>query len=139
MRVSIRGVRMFEDKIFLLIDGGFIQVLNKKTGEYLWRNEVRGERIINFQVYKNRVYLTSNDGRIYCLRMETGEILWEFFTEGDHYIVLGSEQTAFSSAMEDNVIFIITWDGRLFALSRYPLFQKLCEMVHFEELLETAL
>ena len=118
-------IEMVKDKIFLLIEGGVIQTFHVETGEILWETEMRGTVIMNFDMYKNRIYVFLNDGRIYCLRVETGVILWEFATKEELFFMFYyREPHAYSSEMKDNLLFVATKDGILFAFSRYPLFLK---------------
>lgn len=118
------SLRAFHDKIFLLSREGIIQVFDKQTGEKLWETEIRGTEVTSLQGYENRVYLFANDGILYCLEVNTGRILWKFDTKKEVMDFFGDESNACSSEVEDDLIFVATVEGELYALSRLVLFSK---------------
>ncbi|KYK32825.1 MAG: hypothetical protein AYK19_14850 [Theionarchaea archaeon DG-70-1] len=118
------SLRAFRDKIFLLSREGIIQTFDKETGEKLWETEIRGTEVTSLQVYENRVYLFANDGILYCLEVNTGRILWKFDTKKEVMDFDGDEPNACSSEVEDDLIFVATVEGKLYALSRLVLFSK---------------
>ncbi len=110
-------IEKFRNIIFFIREG-FIDALFAETGENLWRIEVKGNVITSFEVYENRVYFSENYGKFYCLNLETGEVMW-FYDAGEELIIsfYGDDRNIFVSKIENNVIFVATDGGRLFAFS----------------------
>ena len=123
----ILNFEVFENRVFLSRERGFIDVFDTETGEKLWESEVRGTRILDIEVYSNSVYVYANDGRLYCLDLETGEVIWFFETEKDFAAFAKDSRPIFASKIEDGFIFVATKCGNLFAFSlgEFPVSERL--------------
>jgi hypothetical protein len=104
-----------DNTIYILLKGGIIQKLNKDTGEKMWEIEVRGKYVMMIEIYKNRIYVSADDGILYCLEVETGKVVWKFDT---HKEVTQDfdDATARSSHIGDDLIFVATEEGIVYAL-----------------------
>ena len=109
--------KILEDEVFLSRERGFMDVFDAKTGEKLWEIEIRGTRVLDFELYNGNVYLYANDGRLYCLNLEIGKVIWFSKTEEDFAEFAEDFRPIYASKIRDGFIFVATKRGNLFAFS----------------------
>lgn len=108
-------VNVYQDSIFVLRQGGYIEAFSITDEEKLWETELRGTEITSFEVYGNKAYVSANDGRIYCLDLETGDILWMAVVE--YELRAFPEYVRIYVTIGDGFLFVVTEGGNLYAFS----------------------
>lgn len=108
-------IKAYQNIVFVLRQGGYIDAFSIKGEEKLWETEIRGTEIINFDVHENKAYVSANDGRIYCLDLKTGDILWSAVTE--YELLVFPEPVHVYITLGDELLFVATVGGNLYAFS----------------------
>jgi len=94
---------------------------NASTGLKIWNYSTEGLIISSPNVVNGRVYIGSSDGNVYALNASTGAKIWNFASPGQSNEAAtesgyGDGAFASSPAVVDNVVYIGSDDGNIYAL-----------------------
>ena len=71
---------LYEDKVFVADNIGFIYVINYENGELIWKKNFGIPFKSNIRIYKNKIFVIDQDNRILCLDSTNGDLIWDIRT-----------------------------------------------------------
>ncbi|MBU7045297.1 MAG: hypothetical protein HXS54_02585 [Theionarchaea archaeon] len=94
---------------------GFLEAFDVKTGEYLWKTEVRGNEITDVEILGDNLYICANDGMVYWLALKSGELLWVIDTGSGLCYGDGRFPPTFFEFYQE-MLFLFTEDGTILVI-----------------------
>ena len=94
-----------------------MEAFDVRTGEYLWKVEVRGSKITDVKIQGRYLYICANDGMVYCLALKSGELLW--IIDAGSGLCYGDARfpPAFFKAYQE-MLFFFTEDGNILVIMK---------------------
>ena len=71
---------LYEDKIYVADNIGFIYIINYENGELVWKKNFGIPFKSNIKIYKNKIFVIDQDNRILCLDSTNGSLVWDIRT-----------------------------------------------------------
>jgi len=117
--------KIYQDKIFIGSDSGFLLAFNRESGEKIWEFKTEDAVISTPASGGNVVCFGSGDDNLYALDKDDGELKWKFKAGGSIYSspaikvenpALRSELSGSKTNGGDDKVFFSSVDGYLYAL-----------------------
>lgn len=91
LREEYLGAKLVHSMAPALIEGNIYQgnaadglvAIEQKTGNLLWRKDIKNGVNSGVVQYKGNVYFGGNDGQFYALKASNGQIVWTFPTQSE--------------------------------------------------------
>jgi outer membrane protein assembly factor BamB len=117
--------QIYQDKIFIGSDSGFLLAFNRESGEKIWEFKTEGVVISTPACSENILCFGSGDDNLYALDKDDGELKWKFKAGGSIYSSpaikvenspLQSEPSGSKTEGGEDKVFFGCVDGYLYAL-----------------------
>jgi len=115
LREEYLGAKLIHSMAPALIDGNIYQgnasdglvAIEQKTGNQLWRKDIKNGVNSGVVQYKGNIYFGGNDGQFYALKASSGQIVWTFPTQSE---------SLSSPTLDGSSLYFLAGNGTLYSL-----------------------
>ncbi len=98
---------LIEDTIFQGNAADGLVAIHQKSGNILWRKDIKNGVNSGAVQYKDNVYFGGNDGQFYALKASNGQIVWTFPTQSE---------SLSAPVLDGSSIYFLAGNGTLYSL-----------------------